>query len=363
MRTLRRYLFRQLVGAIAMVLLVFLGLLFFLDMLNQLSSNGQGFGRALLMVALQLPSRAYVVLPIAVITGTVYVLAGLAASSEFTVMRMAGLGPRVALAHLVGFGLLCSTLVFGLGEFAAPAAQRLQATLQAHAPGGTFGSAPDAGIWVRNREGTNDDQMINIGSVDGEGKLHDVRIYVLDDSAHLLRTVRAASASYLSGGRWELHDVRSVELPTGQNGDVRSTNLATLPWHTEVSPAVLDALVLSPQDMSVFDLWRYIDHLKANGQAAQRDELELWRKLLYPLSGVIMMMLALPFAYVHARSGQISWKVFSGIMLGVSFILLNTLATRLGLVASWPIWLTAALPYLLYSGASLGFFLWRVQRR
>jgi lipopolysaccharide export system permease protein len=362
MQTIRRYLFRQLVGAIALVLLVFLGLLFFLDMLNQLSNNGHGFAAAMLMVALQLPSRAYDVLPIAVITGTVYVLAGLAASSEFTILRMAGLSPRVALLQLVGFGLLCSALVFALGEFVAPAAQRMQAALQAHAPGGQFGTAPNAGIWVRNREGADDDQMINIGSVGSDGELRDVRIYVLDDSAHLLRTVRAASARYQSGGTWLLRDVRSVRLPTGSAGDVRSRTEPTLDWRTSVSPSMLDALVLSPQDMSVFDLWRYISHLRANGQSVQRDELEFWRKLLYPLSGVIMMMLALPFAYLHARSGQISWKVFAGIMLGVSFILLNTLASRLGLVANWPVWLAVALPYLLYGSAALGFFLWRVQR-
>ncbi len=362
MHTLRRYLFRQLLGATALVLVVFLGLLFFLDALNQLSDNGHGFARALLMVALQIPARAYQVLPIALLTGAVYVLAGLAASSEFTVMRMAGLNPRVALAQLVGFGLLCAALVFALGEFAAPAAQRLQATLQAQAAGGHFGSAPDAGLWVRNREGPDDDQMINIGSISAGGQLHDIRIYVLDDAAHLLRTVHAASGRYLAHGEWELRDVQSVQLPTGQDGDIRRSALPSLQWHTTVSPAVLDALVLSPDTMSVFDLWRYIGHLKANGQAVQRDELELWRKLLYPLSGVIMMMLALPFAYLHARSGQLSWKVFAGVMLGVSFILMNTLASRLGLVASWPVWLAAALPYLLYGGAALGFFFWRVQR-
>ncbi|MDE2120487.1 MAG: LPS export ABC transporter permease LptG [Betaproteobacteria bacterium] len=362
MQTLRRYLFRQLLGATALVLLVFLGLLFFLDALNQLSDNGHGFAHALMLVALQLPARAYQVLPIAVLTGAVYVLAGLAASSEFTVMRMAGLNPRVALAQLVGFGLLSAAVVFALGDFVAPAAQRLQATLQAKAAGGSLGSAPEAGLWVRNREGANDDQMINIGAISAGGTLRDVRIYVLDDAAHLLRTVHAASATYLDGGEWELRDVESVQLPTGAQGDIQRTQLAQLRWHTAVSPAVLDALVLSPDDMSVFDLWRYIRHLRANGQAVQRAQLELWRKLLYPLSGVIMMMLALPFAYLHARSGQLSWKVFAGIMLGVSFILMNTLASRLGLVASWPVWLAAALPYLLYGGAALGFFVWRVQR-
>ncbi len=361
MQTLSRYLFRQLAGATALVLLVFVGLLFFLDVLNQLSNSGQGFAQALLQVVLQVPSRAYQVIPIAVLTAAVYVLAGLAASSEFTVMRMAGLSPRMALAQLMAFGLLCAALVFVLGDFISPAAQRLQATLQARSAG-HFGNAPDSGLWVRNREGPRNDQMINIGRVAASGQWQDVRIYVLDDSAQLLRTVRAQSGTYLGDGNWMLHDVESVQLPAGPQGDILRTHAAQLEWHTAVSPAVLDALLLSPDSMSVFELWRYIDHLRANGQAVQRDQLDLWRKLLYPFSAVIMMMLALPFAYLHARSGQLSWKVFAGIMLGVSFILMNTLASRLGLVASWPVWLAAALPYLLYGGVAMGFFVWRVQR-
>ena len=36
-----------------------------------------------------------------------------------------------------------------------------------------------------------------------------------------------------------------------------------------------------------------------------------------------MVGLALPFAYLHARSGGVSLKVFVGIMLGISFVLLN----------------------------------------
>lgn len=363
MRTLRRYLFVQIAAASALVLLVFLGLVFFLDVINGLSSGGGAHSLAQVMVhvALEVPGRAYESMPIAVLTGTVYVLASLAASSEFTVMRMSGLSPRRALLDLVGLGLGVAALLFVIGEFVAPAAERLVATLQARDQGGSFGTELRSGVWLRDRTGANDDQMINVGRVAASGTLGDVRIYVIDAQAHLTREVVAASADARHGGYWTLHGVTDTTFPAAPGLPLQVRRADTLDWTTTVSPAMLEALLLDPSHMSLTDLWRYVQHLRANGQSAQRDEIALWRKTLYPFSAVVMMLLALPFAYLHARSGQISWKVFGGIMLGISFILTTVLSSRLGLVASWPTWLAAALPYLLYGGAGLGFFVWRVR--
>ena len=61
-----------------------------------------------------------------------------------------------------------------------------------------------------------------------------------------------------------------------------------------------------------------------------------------------MVALALPFAYLHARAGGISFKVFGGIMLGISFVLLNNVAGHLGLLRDWTPWVAAATPSLLY---------------
>ena len=76
-----------------------------------------------------------------------------------------------------------------------------------------------------------------------------------------------------------------------------------------------------------------------------------------------MVALALPFAYLHARAGGISLKVFGGIMLGISFILLNKLSGHIGMLQGWVPWLAAAAPSLLYLGISLAAFAWLVRYR
>jgi lipopolysaccharide export system permease protein len=78
---------------------------------------------------------------------------------------------------------------------------------------------------------------------------------------------------------------------------------------------------------------------------------------------LVMVALALPFAYLHARAGGVSFKVFGGIMLGISFVLLNNLSGHIGLLRGWTPWVSAAAPSLMYLMLSLVAFTWLVRYR
>ena len=76
-----------------------------------------------------------------------------------------------------------------------------------------------------------------------------------------------------------------------------------------------------------------------------------------------MMMLALPFAYLHFRSGAISSAVFGGVIVGISFFLLNNVFGYIGNVNGWMPWLAALTPSLIYTAISLAAFAWLVRNR
>jgi len=121
--------------------------------------------------------------------------------------------------------------------------------------------------------------------------------------------------------------------------------------------------VLPVTTMSTVELWRYIDHLAENEQTAQLQKIQFWKRALYPFACLVMIALALPFAYLSARSGGVSLKVFIGIMLGVSFVLVNNVFRHLGLLGNWTPWIVAAAPGALYLMASLAAFVWLVRYR
>ena len=104
----------------------------------------------------------------------------------------------------------------------------------------------------------------------------------------------------------------------------------------------------------------------------QRVSVTPWRRHTEPSAGNIApasraactastLALALPFAYLHARSGSMSLKIFGGIMLGISFVLINHISSHLGLLQNWQPWLAAAAPSLLYLLLSMSVFAWLVR--
>jgi lipopolysaccharide export system permease protein len=136
-----------------------------------------------------------------------------------------------------------------------------------------------------------------------------------------------------------------------------------LNWPTSITSEMLIAAVHKPDRMPTLELFQFIQHLKTNDQSAQKYEIEFWRKVFYPLSCLVMVVLALPFAYLHFRSGGIAGYVFGGVMAGISFFLLNNVFGYAGNLQNWSPMLTAAAPGLIYSLLSLGAFAWLVIRR
>ena len=214
------------------------------------------------------------------------------------------------------------------------------------------------------QEGRN--YSVNVGALASDGTLNQVRIYEFaNDSGRLLSTTKAAHGRFGDHG-WDLQDVerRSFEQATqAAQPRVEVVRLAEWQWPTGLSLDTVAAALLSPDRMQTLDMFQYIRHLQANGQSAQRYEIEFWRKVFYPLSCLVMMVLALPFAYLHFRAGNIAGYVFVGVLVGISFFLLNNVFGFVGNLRNWEPWLAAAAPGIIYSLLSLGAFGWLVLRQ
>jgi lipopolysaccharide export system permease protein len=117
-----------------------------------------------------------------------------------------------------------------------------------------------------------------------------------------------------------------------------------------------------PERMSLTNLYLYVQHLAENQQKTERYQIALWKKLIYPLAALVMMALALPFAYMQDRTGAVSIKVFAGIMLGITFHMLNGLFSSLGIINGWTPFMSAITPSALFIVTASG-LLWWVERR
>ena len=374
MRTVRLLLYRDIVWSVGFVAVAFLSLFFFIDFVDDLENVGRGgytLGLAALRALMELPGHFYELFPIAVLIGTIYAMARLAQSSEFTILRTAGLGPGRALRLLALPGLVFALITFVVGDYVAPVTERHAVALKAGVRGGVL--LGSGGAWLKERrsgaDGAEGDRSIsvNVTAAGAGGELLGVRIFEFDTAGRLRTRLEAASGLVLANGNWRLREVQRSDWPTPdaalRGSPLTLQSLAELVWPSTLNSRVVAAALLPVGVMSTVDLWRYTSHLNDQDQAVQRYAIQFWKKALYPLACVVMVALALPFAYLHARAGGVSYKVFGGIMLGISFVLLNNASGHLGMLRQWTPWLVAAAPSGLYLLISMGAFAWLVRYR
>ena len=373
MKTIRKLLYRDIAASVLFVAFAFLALFFFIDFVDELEDvgkRGRTVWHAVLAALFEVPGHLYELAPIAVLIGTIYSLARMAQSSEFTILRTGGLGPWRALRLLALLGLGFALLTFVVGDFLAPASKQQGVELKARTSGGL--AIGGAGAWLKEHRSTPQGERsysVNVAGTDAGGTLLGVRIFEFDADGRLLSRIESAEGRVGSNGSntvWQLKDAQHTQWPAARSTGmptVAVTRHALLDWPSTLNAKVVAAAVLPDGTMTTLELWRYSAHLSDQEQAAQGYQIRFWRKALYPLACLVMVALALPFAYMHARAGGISFKVFGGIMLGISFVLLNNLAGHIGMLRGWTPWVSAAAPGLMYLLLSMGAFTWLVRYR
>jgi lipopolysaccharide export system permease protein len=314
-------------------------------------------------VTLQVPNHVYELMPITVLIGTIFVMARLAQSSEFTILRTSGLGPFKALRLLLEMGLLFVVVTFLVGDYLSPMASRQGQLLKARYLGVTI-SLGTSGAWLKESQGDRS-TVVNVAALSNDGQLAGVRVFQFDAAGRLSGMLMAAQGSFSQDGQyWQL---RSVQTDTFKPLDTSNQNiersvLDSYNWPNSLTEDMVSVALLKPERMATIDLFNYIQHLNNNGQASQRYEIDFWKKVFYPMSCLVMVILSLPFGYLHLRHTNMNSMVFLGVIIGLSFILLNNLFGFVGNLNAWSPWLAAATPGIVYMTASLLAFGWLVLR-
>ncbi|MDP3612890.1 MAG: LPS export ABC transporter permease LptG, partial [Rubrivivax sp.] len=321
MKTIRRLLYRDIVASVLFVALAFLSLFFFIDFVDELEgvgTRGRTAWHAVLAALYELPGHLYELAPIAVLIGTIYSLARLAQSSEFTILRTGGLGPGRALSLLAVLGLVFGLLTFLVGDYLSPASKREGVLLKARFSGGL--AVGGSGAWLKERRNTPEGERsfsVNVAGTSAGGGLAGIRIFEFDADGRQVSRIEAREGRVTDDGSWTLTDAQLTQWPAARAAGaprVDVTQHASFVWQSSLDAKVVAAAVLPVGTMSTVELWRYSSHLSEQEQAAQGHQIRFWRQALYPLACLVMVALALPFAYLHARAGGVSLKVFGGIM-------------------------------------------------
>jgi lipopolysaccharide export system permease protein len=363
MKVLQRYFATEIIQAVFFVTLALLALITFFDLMSELRSinqNGYQLQHALLYVLLGIPNNIYDFMPIAVLIGTIYVMAQFAQNSEFTIMRASSMSSQIAAGMLFKIALIFVIATFFIGEIVAPISEKTANKVKLNATGASVTQGFRSGLWAKDlihqngvKGAITGSRFFNVKEVLPDRTLMGVKIYEFDTDFHLTKEINAQRAIYSEKNVWKLIEVTETHFPknlvTEEISSENTLKLKSKKIISEITPDILAVLFIEdPDRMSAYDLFSYTQHLNENKQNSDRYKVAFWKKLTYPLTILVMMALALPFAFLHARNGGISLRIFSGIMIGMFFYIVNSLFSHLGLLNTWPAFLTAIFPSVLF---------------
>lgn len=346
MKRLDRYLIATAIGGALLALAIILALLLVFEYVAELEDIGRGSYTALTAlgyVLLRLPYSIYQGFSMATLIGSLMGLGALAANSELTAMRAAGVSVGRIARALVVAGLLLGACALVVGEWVAPGAERRAQELRTSAIYDRV-VARNTGFWARDGG-----RFVDVQRAVSQDRLVGVRIFELDDQGKPQRILSAAHARY-DDGQWLLAEpVITVFTDAG----VQIEQPGRWVWVTDLQPKLLDVVVVDPETLPIRDLWGYIRYLDRSGLDADQYRLALWTKIAAPLSTVAMLLLTVPLIFGAVRSAGAGQRIFLGVLIGLGFVLLNRLLARAGIVYGLPPMLSALLPTLLVLSAGI----------
>ncbi|NOT83184.1 MAG: LPS export ABC transporter permease LptG [Methylococcaceae bacterium] len=331
--------------AALVVLLTLFTLFTFSDELKDIGKGDYRLREILLFLFFDAPTVMYELMPTAALLGSLFVLGAMANNRELVAMQAAGLSIFGIIKAVMMAGLILAIFAIGVGEFIAPEAEYDAMMIRSTAQEKQVVLQTRYGLWLR--EGN---VFINVRQVAAENKLADISVFELNKDYHLVSMVHAAHADFVAAGRWKFNQIQRTDV-VGER-----IVAATLPqgdFQSSIDPALLNMVVVSADNLSLYDLAMYVDFLKKNNQKSQLFELAFWGRVVNPLVIFVMLLVSAPFVIGIKRGVSVGARIMVGVLIGMGFNVFDKIAGHLGLVYDLNPALMAVLPSALVLSISL----------
>ena len=325
MRKIDNYVMSTVGGAMFLVMVVVLSLDVIFAFIAELEDTRNDYQtlQALWYVALTLPRRVYDYLPLGAFMGCLVGLGTMASSSELTVIRAAGVSLKRIVWSAMKPALIVVLLGVGIGEYVAPATERIAQSNKALALGAGKNVAAAHGVW--HREGNT---FMHLNAVQPNGVLVGVSLFEFDEDRQLTQSSFSERAEF-NGDHWLLENVVATRMEGERT--VREEHIS-LRWNTGLSPEVLSVLIVKPENLSMSGLFTYARYLGEQGLTAAPYWLAFWKKALMPLGTAVMVLVAISFVFGPLRSVTMGFRVFTGLLVGLLFKYMQDLLGPMSMV-------------------------------
>lgn len=324
------YLARNVFLGTLMALFILISIDSIIDLINDLESIGRRgftFGDAILKLLLGMPQRLYEFTPTALLLGALIGLGNLAARSELLALRALGISKLRILWSVLKIGAVLIAISVWVGESIAPVTEGYVRSLTKTSSLDQISIRSDQGLWIRDGS-----RYINVTQLFPDYRMTGVSVYELDEKYKLKRASHAKTAVY-ENDSWRLSDLRHSII---SDAGVTTINSEEEKWERLVSPELFDVVTVEPESMGANKLITYIKYLDDNELDSRRYQLAFFNRFAAPLSGLAMLLIAIPFVFRTVRAGGLGQRIFLGVVIAVVFNLLSKVLSNASVVYDIP---------------------------
>ena len=330
MKIKARYIANTLLTYSIVVLLVWLSIYSFFNFLAELNSVGivnYTILEAFKYIVLQLPEVAYDQISPIILLGCVLGMGHLATTGQLIILRAAGISilkiTWLTLKNAITFFIFITMI----GELVAPTLTKYAENERSGALGQNSLSINRDGFWIRDG-----DNFINVeNNVNGTLFNGITVIEVNNESNRIERVVESKSAIFdgqnINMDSTNIFSINSTKL----FDDIALKDRNSYKKRVTFDRDLIDSLEKNPKDLTTLTIVKQIQFLTDNKLRAEVFEVELYKRLVKPITLVAMTLLAMLFIFGSTRDVTLGRKIFFGVAIGLSFELISRIGGALAL--------------------------------
>jgi lipopolysaccharide export system permease protein len=342
MKIRERYIAKTLLSYTLVVLVVWLGIYSFFNFLTEINFVGQEsytILSAIKYIILKIPEVTYSQASPVILLGCVLGMGHLATTNQLLIFRVSGASILKITAITLKNALIFVIVIITIGEFLAPMSSNFAELGRSNALGNKVLSTSQEGFWIR--DGGN---FINVkNNIDGK-LFSEITVIEVNSLNKIERVIKSENAVFDGNSL----DMSGTEIFSISNEGFFDN--ISLKEHNSYNKTVsfdqdlIDSLEKEPKDLTTWTIIKQIQFLSDNKLRSVVFEVELYKRLVKPITLIAMILLAMLFIFGSTRDVTLGRKIFLGVALGLSFEMLSRIASAMSLSFDFNPLMSAILP-------------------
>ena len=340
-----RYIAKTILSYTLVVMIVWLGIYSFFNFLSELNSVGNPnytILSAFQFIVLQMPEVAYDQASALILLGCILGMGHLATTGQLLIFRVSGASVFRIIWLTIKNAMLFLFILILIGETFAPTLTQYAENERMHALGQTSFSGSKDGFWIRDGE-----NFINVEN-NVDGRIFDgITVFEVDKENKIRRIIRSDNGVFdgktLNLNETDIFSVTSNDVYENISLKERNSYNKNVAFDQDL----IASLEKEPKDLSTYTIIKQIQFLTENKLRASVFEVELYNRMVKPLTLIAMILISMLFIFGSTRDITLGRKIFVGVSIGLSFELISRLGGAFSLSFEISPFLSSFVPSLL----------------